>query len=132
MGVFEIAKTVHLGAVYASLTGFTLRGYWMLSGSPLFRARATRILPHCIDTVLLASALTMVWLWQVSPFSPPWLTAKILALLLYIGLGMVAFRFGRTRRIRALAWLGSLAVFGYMLGVAFYKSPTSWWVPLSG
>jgi uncharacterized membrane protein SirB2 len=131
MDAFEIARTIHVAAVYCSLAGFILRGYWMLSDSVLFRARATRVVPHCIDTLLLGSAIVMLSIWQVSPFQLPWLMAKLVALLVYIGLGMVAFRFGRDRRSRSLAWLGSIAVFIYMLGVAQNKSPASWWVLLA-
>ncbi len=104
----------------------------MLSDSALFRARATRVIPHCIDTLLLGSAISMLVILQVSPLHLPWLVAKLIALLVYIGLGMVAFRFGPTRRSRSLAWLASIAVFVYMLGVAQAKSPASWWVLPAG
>ena len=103
----------------------------MLTDSVLFRARATRVVPNCLDTVLLISAIVMLWLWQVSPLQLPWLVAKIIALLVYIGLGMVAFRFARSKSARLLAWLGSIGVFVYMLGVALNKSPASWWVVLT-
>ena len=47
----------------------------------------------------------------------PWLTAKFLALLLYILLGSVAIRHGRTRRVRSVAWMMALVVFGYIVAV---------------
>jgi uncharacterized membrane protein SirB2 len=53
----------------------------------------------------------------------PWLTAKIVGLLAYIALGMVALRFGRTRGTRAAAWIAALATFGYIVSVAVTKDP---------
>ena len=52
----------------------------------------------------------------------PWITAKLLALLLYIGLGMVALRFGRTQRVRVAAWVAALMVAAYIVSVALNKS----------
>ena len=39
----------------------------------------------------------------------------------YIALGLVAFRFGRTRNQRMLAWLGGIVVFAYIVGLAITK-----------
>jgi len=81
-----------------------------------------KTLPHIIDTLLLGSAVGMLVIWQTSPFSMSWLTAKVIALLLYIGLGMVALRFGRTRQVRIVAWLSALFVAAYIVSVALAKS----------
>ena len=123
MSAFEILKVLHVGSAFISIGGFALRGYWMLSDNPCLRLRLTRVLPHMLDTLLLGSAIGMLLLWQVNPFSQPWLTAKILALLCYIGLGMVAFRFGKTRRIRVLAFGMALLAAAYIVSVAFTISP---------
>jgi uncharacterized membrane protein SirB2 len=93
------------------------------------RSRAARTLPHVVDTVLLLSALAMLWTIQLSPWGAPWLRAKIIGLLLYIGLGTVALREARSARkatsrtLRLAAWLGALAVFGYIVSVAVTKDP---------
>jgi len=58
-----------------------------------------------------------------TPFNSPWLAAKIIALLLYIGLGMLAFRFARSRRARLLAWLSAQAVFLYIVAAALSHDP---------
>jgi len=55
-----------------------------------------------------------------------WLLAKIIALLVYIGAGLVALRFGRTKRIRLIAWLFGLLVFLYIVSVAMSKSVLGW------
>ena len=48
---------------------------------------------------------------------------KLLALLLYIVLGMVALKRGRTRTVRILAWLAALGVFVYIVAVAVSRNP---------
>jgi uncharacterized membrane protein SirB2 len=120
---FELLKLLHMSCAFLSIGGFTLRGYWMLTDDARLRQRAARLLPHLLDTVLLGSAIGMLVIWQVNPFSLNWLSAKIIALLLYIGLGMVAFRFGRTLQIRQVAFGMALLTAVYILAVAFTKSP---------
>ena len=52
-----------------------------------------------------------------------WLVAKIVGLLVYIVLGTIALKRGRTRRTRAAALIGAIATFGYIAMVALTKSP---------
>ena len=59
----------------------------------------------------------------LSPAKAPWIAAKIVALIVYIALGMIAFRFGRTRRIRGIAFALALLTFGYIVTVAISKDP---------
>jgi len=121
--LFAALKLLHMSCAFLSIAGFTLRGYWMLTGSPLLRRRSAKVLPHVIDTLLLASAVVMLLIWQLSPLDSAWLMAKIIALLAYIGLGMVALRFGKSRKVRVNAWLLALLAAGYIVSVAYSKSP---------
>ena len=98
METFLLVKWIHVSAAFVSVSGFALRGIWMLANSPLFNRRWVRIAPHIVDTVLLASAIALAAMLHQYPFAHPWLTAKVLALLVYIGLGMAAFRFARSGR----------------------------------
>ena len=84
------------------------------------------MVPHVIDTVLLVSAIALAAMTAQYPFVQPWLTAKILALLVYIVLGTVAIRRGRTRRVRIVAWILALVVFGYIVVVAHTRDPFPW------
>lgn len=119
-------KFVHVSCVLLSYTLFFLRGIWMLRNSAMLQQRWVRIVPHVIDTLLLASAITLAVRLAVSPFDAPWLLSKIVALLLYIALGTVAIRRGRTRTIRLSAWLAAQAVFGYIVAVALTHNPMPW------
>src|SRR5690554_7790200 len=60
------------------------------------------------------------------PIYHPWLAAKLLALLLYIGLGTVAIKRGRSPAVRGAAALAAVMTFAYMLGAALNHSPLSW------
>ena len=123
MSLFAILKNMHMASAFLSVGGFLLRGFWMLIDSSLLHNRAAKILPHAIDTLLLGSAVSMLIILHASPFATPWLVAKILALLLYILLGMIALRFGRTRAQRASAYFAALLTASYIVSVAISKSP---------
>lgn len=120
---YLLLKHVHVTAVVLSLGLFLLRGAWMLADSAQLQRRWVRIVPHLIDTVLLVSAIGMLVVLQINPFTRGWLSAKIGALLVYIILGSVALKRGRTRPIRITAWLAALATFGYIVAVAWRKQP---------
>ena len=106
-----------------SISGFALRGYWMLTDNVLLAARPSKVLPHVIDTLLLGSAIAMLVQWGTWPWQTGWLMAKIAALLAYIGFGMVALRFGRSREVRAAAYGAALLCAGYIVAVALTRSP---------
>lgn len=115
----------HIHMTFAVLSGalFLLRGLWMLAESKHLQQRWVRVAPHIVDTLLLASAIGLaVWSSQY-PGQSPWLTAKLVALVAYIGLGTLALKRGRTRQVRGLAFVGALACFAYILAVALTKNP---------
>jgi uncharacterized membrane protein SirB2 len=115
----------HLHITCAALSGsfFALRGAWMLRASPLLQKRWVKVVPHVVDTVLLGSAVWMAVISSQYPFVFPWLTAKLVALVAYIGLGMVALRFGKTPGTRLVAYVAALLVFAYIVSVALHKQP---------
>lgn len=118
----EWIKTLHVSCVVLSFCGFFLRGVWMLSGSTLLQRRWVKIVPHVVDATLLTSALVMLYLFQWSVLEHQWLQVKIVALLVYIGLGMLALKPARSMRVRSGAWLAGLAVFLFIVSVALTKS----------
>jgi len=123
---YLLLKYVHVTAVATSFVLFFLRGIWMMQASGRLSARWVRVVPHVVDTVLLASAITLAVLTAQYPFVQSWLTAKVLALLAYIVVGSIALRRGPTRRTRIVAWVMALAVFGYIVAVARTHSVLPW------
>ena len=114
-------KHLHLTCVGLSAALFFVRGLLMLWRPDALRASWARITPHVVDTVLLVAAIGMLVTGRINPLDDPWLLAKIGALLVYIGLGTVALKRGRTRGVRLGAWLGALAVLLYIVSVALTK-----------
>ena len=120
---FLILKGLHVSCVATSYTLFVTRGIWQLRGSPIIQQRWVRIVPHVVDTLLLTSAIALAVAIKQYPFIDIWLTAKVLALLLYIGLGFVALKHGSNKTTRLLAWLAAQAMFAYIVLVAIYHDP---------
>lgn len=129
---YLLVKTLHLGTACLTLSGFMLRGYWMMTRSDRLHHRITRIAPHIIDTVFLSSGIALVLMLNLNAFSEPWLVAKFAGLILYIVLGTIAIKRGSTMQIRVVAFVSALAVFAYIAGIALTKSAASWLHYLSG
>jgi uncharacterized membrane protein SirB2 len=123
---YFLFKQVHVACAVLSYAGFFVRGMWMMRDSPMLERRWVRILPHANDTLLLASAIALAVLSRQYPFVHGWLTAKVLALVLYIALGMAALRPGRGKPLRIAAWVAAQAVFLYIVWVAITRSPLPW------
>lgn len=116
-------KSVHVAAVILSGGLFALRGAMMLTRSRLTHHPALRHLSYAIDTVLLAAALMLVSILHQYPFAQDWLTAKVALLLVYIVLGTLALKRGRTRAIRSGCFFAALAVYLFIVSVAIAHDP---------
>ena len=120
---FLLFKTLHVSCAALSFTLFSLRGIWSFNDSPIMRQRWVEVVPHVVDTLLLANALALAFTIEQYPFVDTWLTAKVFGLILYIMLGSVALTPGRSRIIRISAWLAALTVFIYIVLVAATHNP---------
>ena len=124
--MYLLLKYSHLALALASIAGFVTRGYWMLKSSPRLSARLTRIAPHVVDSLFLASGVALVLQLDLPVMRSPWLLAKFTALAFYVVLGAIALRRGPTMQIRLIAFVGALSAFAYIVGSALTKSPASW------
>ncbi len=115
----------HLHMTCAALSGslFLLRAGWMWRDSALLQQRWVRLAPHVIDTALLGSAVMLAYLSGQTPWGQAWLGAKLGALLLYIVLGTLALKRGKTKAVRRTASVLALLVFLYIGAVAISKQP---------
>ena len=114
-------KYIHIGCAIISFSGFFIRGVWMLTGNSLLQKKWVKVSPHIVDTFLLLSAILLVINLGYPVMDTNWLLAKITALLVYIGLGMLAFKHA-TYRIRVTCWGLALLVFIYIVSAAVNKS----------
>jgi uncharacterized membrane protein SirB2 len=118
---YAAIRQLHVAAAAFSLALFMLRAAWMLVSPARLQMRWVKILPHCVDTILLGSALWLAWQLGADG-ARGWLVAKVIAVLVYIAAGTVALKRGRTRRVRIAALVVALATFGYIVSVALTKS----------
>lgn len=119
-------KTLHVTTVAASITLFVLRYALDVAGVAWRDRLWLRIGPHVIDTILLGSALWLSMSLAQYPFVHNWLTAKVLALFVYIGAGSMALRVGNTPRARAIAFAVAVTAVIFILGAALRHSARSW------
>ncbi len=120
---YEFLKSIHVSFVALTFLSFSLRALWMLQDSAMLQRTLVKVLPHIIDTILLASAIALLFKIQQSPLSHPWIAAKILALMAYIFLGTVALKRGKTKKNRIRALIGAYAVLSYIVMVALTHNP---------
>jgi len=115
-------KTLHISCVILSFSGFVLRGIWMVFDSAMLGNKWVKIVPHIVDTILLISAFFLVYVLGLSIFDHDWLLAKIIALVVYVLLGTLALKRGKTKKIKMLALVLAIATFLYIVSVAVTKS----------
>jgi len=129
-------RLVHIMAVFASGVLFFLRGLALFAGpqwaAAWARAMPVRLLSYTIDTILLTAALMLMTVMQQYPFVDAWLTVKVLLLVAYIVLGLIAFRFARTPSGRVSAFVVALCVYGYIISVARSHDPLGIFRAISG
>ncbi len=118
-----LVKDIHVACVVLTFSLFFIRGLWMIVDSDLLQRKWTRRVPPVVDTVLLASAIVLVVTIHQYPFVDAWLTAKVVALFFYIGLGMLALTYGKTKQIRIGSWVAAQLCFIYIVAVALTKNP---------
>ncbi|XOV83228.1 MAG: SirB2 family protein [bacterium] len=113
-------KTLHFSLAFLSVAGFVIRAGWSYGGSDLLQEKWVKIAPHVVDTLLLTLGVVLA-------FSLPegsakgWLLAKLIALVAYVGFGVMTLR-GRGV-IRHIGLAGALLSVGYIFLVAYSRSP---------
>ena len=120
--LFPILRAIHMSCAALSITGFVLRWIWMLNDSRLLNARASKIVPHIVDTVLLLSAIALVAIVGFQA-NAAWISTKILSLILYIVLGTFALKRGRTKGARTVTGILAIIVFAFIASVARTHDP---------
>jgi uncharacterized membrane protein SirB2 len=120
---YLVLRQVHIGCAILTIVLFTMRGGLMLADSPLQRTAVLRYLPHAVDTVLLTTALMLTTVIRQYPFAVGWLTTKVVLLVVYVLLGSIALKRGRTKAIRTAAFVAALLTIGFLVTVARAHHP---------
>jgi uncharacterized membrane protein SirB2 len=122
----SLMKILHLTTVVVTISLFIIRGIGLFGQAGFMQQRWVKIVPHVNDTVLLVSGFLLAVQIGQYPLVDAWLTAKLLALVLYIVLGLMVFRFARSRTQQIGYWLAAIAMLIYIIGVAIRHNPMSW------
>lgn len=114
-------KNAHILFALLSISLFVTRAVWSVRESPKLKLAWVRTVPHLNDTLLLICAVYMMVVIDQYPFTAPWLTAKLCALLLYILAGTMAIKRGKTPQSRLFYAALAVALFSYIFAVALSK-----------
>lgn len=126
-------RLVHIGAALTSGGFFLLRGLMLFAGyRGAAMAAPLRFFSYTVDTVLLTAALMLTTIIKQYPFVHGWLTVKVVLLLVYIALGMLAFHARIGRGARLGCWFAALAAFAFIYTVARAHHPAGLLAPLAG
>lgn len=112
-------KTFHLAFVAMSILSFVGRVVLSEVNPDMLKQKVLKIAPHVIDTLLLLSGIALVFQGAWLSVEHGWIIGKIIGLLGYIGLGIMAMR--NQGVARWLAFAGALACFAYIGMVAVTK-----------
>lgn len=126
---YPVLRSLHLACVAASVALFVARGWGVaaMQGWPM--RRAWRWLSVGIDVPLLIAGAGLWALLGHHPLQQPWLGAKLVLLLVYIVLGSLALKRGRSRGQRLGFFVAALLVVASMVGMAVRRHPLGWWAP---
>ena len=116
-------KHAHIGLALLSGLLFALRGGFALAGARWPQALPVKWLSYAIDTSLLTAALMLLTILPWAMFANGWLLTKVVLLVVYVVLGVLAMRPHRPRRDRALYYTAALLVFAAVYGIARAHHP---------
>lgn len=121
---YTAVKGAHAALALVSVAGFIGRAIPALWFDRQWtHSRLLYAVPHVVDTLLLASG---VWLALTAGWRPgahSWLGIKLMLLVLYIGVAMLAIRPALPRPARVVLFVAALLTFAWMLAAALTKSP---------
>lgn len=117
---------VHVSFVVLSLSFFVWRGLRMWCKIPIQSHMWRRKLPDVIDSLLLISGASLAYMLGFSPWHDSWLLVKLLAILVYIGLGFMALRELGSLWMKRICFVLSLFIALYVIAVAHHKLILPW------
>ncbi len=127
--MYAILKHTHLLIIVIAFIVFFLRGILMMRDSTATNHMLFKIAPHILYTLLIGTGIWLALIQNFSPMAQPWLLAKIIALVVYIMLGVLTFKHANAR-VRKILWLLGLIVFAYMASVATSKNALGFFAAL--
>ncbi len=112
-------KHSHMLFITISIVLFQLRFFLKKLDKPL--PKLLKITPHINDTLLLVTGLYLAYMAGINPMEHSWLMAKIIALFIYIGFGMMALKSNGMKS--NLGYILASATFVFIVLTAIKKAP---------
>ena len=119
--MYMALKHSHMGFAYLSVILFLVRFALVKFRPELNSNKLLNIVTHGINALLLVTAATLCFQIGQYPFVDGWVTAKLLGLVVYVVLGVLAMKKADIRMFAA-----ALLVFAYLVGTAKAHSALSW------
>ena len=116
-------KQLHIFVALLSGSLFAVRGAFALAGARWPQALPVKWLSYAVDTTLLTAAMMLLTILPGAMFANGWLLAKIVLIVVYVVLGVLAMRRGRPQRTRAICYVAALLVFATIYGIARAHHP---------
>lgn len=126
MNTYPWLLLIHRSCVALSLSLFMLRAIGVLRGQAWPMRAIWRWLSVGIDTVLLSAGASLWFVLALNPLQQTWLGAKLMLLVLYIGLGSLALKRAPTLHGKGLSLGAAVAVAAVMVGIAWTRHPLGW------
>jgi uncharacterized membrane protein SirB2 len=120
---YAALRQTHVAFVAVSGSLFALRAFATLGGARWPVTLPARAASWVIDTGLLGAGGTLWLALQINPLVQTWLGAKLVLLLVYIGLGTMALRRAQTPAARLIWTMAALGCFGWMVATAIAHDP---------
>jgi uncharacterized membrane protein SirB2 len=124
-----ILKHTHLTALLVSFLLFFIRGSLMMRESTASKHRVFLIAPHIVNLLLIGTGIGLSVVLHFNPANQPWLAVKLIALAVYIILGVLTFKHP-VLKVRKILWLMALIVFAFIVSVALSKNPLGFFAAL--
>lgn len=116
-------KAAHMLFVALSLVLFAARGALSLWSGRRPAGWIFKVLPHVVDSLLLACGVWLAVILRLDPLRTPWLGVKLLCVLAYILLGILAFRLRGPRYLKLALLVAALLLFGFIVSIALTHDP---------
>ena len=115
----NMIKSIHIIFIFISFASFFSRFALSIFKPELLQKKIIKIAPHIIDTLLLISGVTLVFQgnWLAGDFG--WILSKIILLISYILLAVMAMRLKGSKRWFAFA--AAVACYVYIFIIAISK-----------
>lgn len=111
-------KHTHMAIAVLSIVLFYIRSFSRLGSGTIAKNKVVFIGSHATDTLLLVSAIVLMAIAKINPLEQMWLLEKIILVVAYIALGIIASKQQKTSikvlflvvTTAVIALIGKLAV----------------------